>query len=140
MEKGLYYLAGPHKGTLEQEAQRVEACLKLTAAFLSQGIYVFSPIIYSSKLMEGLHYSSAQERRDILFLYLLDFLRVSKGMILDAMEALEESWGVQEEFKFCRENRIPVYRIDPNQMPENLSQIFSQPLRKSQLNALLEAV
>lgn len=139
MEKGLYYLAGPHKGTPEQEAHRVETCLKLTVAFLSQGIYVFSPIVYSSKLIESLYYSSAQERRDILFPYLLDFLKVSKGMILVTMEGWKESWGVREELKFCQEKGIPVYRIDPNHMPDDLSQILSKPLGQSQINALLAA-
>lgn len=137
MEKGLYYLAGPHKGTPEQEAHRVETCLKLTGAFLAQGIHVFSPIVYSSKLIEGLNISSSEERRCLLFTYLLDFLKVSKGMILVTMEGWKESWGAQQELKFCQENHIPIYRVDPNKIPDDLSQILSKPLDQGQINALL---
>ena len=46
MKKGLYYLAGPHKGTPEQEAHRFETSLKITTEFLTQGIHIFSPIVY----------------------------------------------------------------------------------------------
>lgn len=138
MEKGLYYLAGPHKGTLQQEADRIETSLKLTVAFLKQGIYVFSPIVYSIKIAEALNFTSTDERRRLMLAYLLDFLKVSKGVILVTMDGWKESWGVQQELKFCQENRIPVYKIDPNSLPGDLSQVLSSPLDQEQLTHLLE--
>ena len=139
MEKGFYYLAGPHKGTPEQEADRIEISLKLTVAFLTQGIYVFSPIVYSVKIAEALHSLSVEERREIIFPYLLSFLKASKGLILVAMEGWKESWGVQQELKFCQENQIPVYTVDPDDASGDLSQILFEPLDQQRLDALLEA-
>ena len=139
MEKGFYYLAGPHKGTPEQEVDRIEMSLKLTVAFLTQGIYVFSPIVYSIKIAEALNFSSTEERRRVIFSYLLEFLKVSKGMILVTMEGWQESWGVQQELRFCQENQIPVYIVDPHEVSGDLSQILSAPLDQRQINALLEA-
>jgi len=138
VEKGPYYLAGPLKGTLEQEAHRFEVSLKLTTAFLKQGINVFSPIIYTKKIAEALDFSSDEDRRCVMMTYLLDFLKVSKGMILITMEGWKASWGVQQELKFCQKNQIPVYKIDPNEIPSDLSRILSVPLDQNQLNALLE--
>ena len=139
MEKGFYYLAGPHMGTPEQEADRIGMSLKLTVAFLTQGIYVFSPIVYSIKIAEALNFSSTEERRQVIFAYLLTFLNASKGMVLVTMEGWKKSWGVQQELKFCQENSIPIYQIDPNNIPLDLSQILLEPLEPTQLKALLEA-
>lgn len=140
MGNGFYYLAGPHKGTPVQEADRVETSLKLTVAFLTQGIHVFSPIVYSLKIAEALNFPSTEERRRIIFSYLLEFLKVSRGMILVTMEGWKESWGVQQELKFCQENQIAVYKIDPNQISSDLSQVLSSPLDQEQLDHLLEVV
>jgi len=113
--------------------------LKLTVAFLTQGIYVFSPIVYSIKIAEALNFSSTEERRKVIFSYLLTFLKASKGMILITMAGWKKSWGVQQELKFCQENQIPVYQIDPNDIPLDLSQILFEPLEPMQLKALLGA-
>jgi len=70
--------------------------------------------------------------------YLLSFLKASKGMILVTMEGWEKSWGVNLELKFCQEHQIPVYKIDPNEIPSDLSQVLSVSLDQSQVNALLK--
>lgn len=139
MEKGPYYLAGPHKGTLQQEADRITASLKLTVAFLTQGIHVFSPIVYAAKIAEALQPLSEEERREIIFPCLLSFLKISKGMILITMEGWKESWGVQQELLFCQEHRIPVYMVHPNDISDDLSRILFEPLDQTQIRALLEA-
>jgi len=139
IENGFYYLAGPHKGTSEQETYRIEMSLKLTVGFLTQGIYVFSPIVYSVRIAEALKFASTEERRQIVFPYLLNFLKVSKGMILVTMEGWKDSWGVQQELKFCQETQIPVYKIDPDQIPSDLFQVLSSPLNQEQLAHLLKA-
>ncbi len=139
MVKGFYYLSGPHKGTPEQEAYRIETSLKLTVEFLTQDIYVFSPIVYSIKIAEALYCSSIEERRQIIFPYLLTFLKASKGMIVVTMEGWKESWGVRQELQFCQENQIPVYTVDPDEASGDLSQILFEPLDQRQLDRLLEA-
>ena len=101
MEKGLCYLASPHKGTPEQESHRFEVSLKLTREFLSQGIYVFSPLVYSKKISEVLNFLPIQERRRMVMDYLLSFVKISKSLILVTLEGWKESWGVQQELKFC---------------------------------------
>ena len=139
MEDKFYYLAGPHKGTPDQEVYRIDMSLKLTVEFLIQNIYVFSPIVYSIKIGEALNYSSIEERRQVIFPYLLSFLKASQGMILVTMGEWKDSWGVQQELKFCQENKIPVYKIDPDQVPSDLSQVLSSPLNQEQIADLLEA-
>ena len=75
----------------------------------------------------------------IIFPYLLAFLKASKGMILITMEGWKESWGVQQELKFCQENQIPVYMVDPDEASGDLSQILFEPLDQGRLDRLLEA-
>ncbi|MBM3632427.1 MAG: DUF1937 family protein [Alphaproteobacteria bacterium] len=137
MEKGLYYLAGPHKGTLEEETNRFNVSRNITIAFIKQGIPVFSPIVYSKQFVEDLNISSLEDRRKIVMDYLLSFLKASKGMILVAMEGWKTSWGVNLELKFCQEHHIPVYLMSPDQGLENLSSVFLRPLQEAEIDQLL---
>lgn len=137
MEKGLYYLAGPHKGTLKEEASRFDMSRKITIAFIRQGIPVFSPIVYSKQFVQDLNISSLEDRRKIVMDYLLSFLKASKGMILVAMEGWKTSWGVNLELKFCQENQIPVYLLSPNHALEDLSSIFLKPLHETEIHQFL---
>ena len=139
MDQGLYYLASPLKGSPEEEAYRFEVSLKLTMAFLTQGIYVFSPLIYTKKIAETLNSSSIEERREIIMTYLLRFLKTSKGLILVTLEGWQKSWGVNQEIKFCQENQMPVYVMCPDQASKDLSKIFDAPLSQQQVTFLLEA-
>ncbi len=66
--------------------------------------------------------------------YLLDFLRVSKGLILIKVEGWQNSWGIQQELNFCQENQIPVYTMNPDQIYANLTEILSYPLGQKQIN------
>lgn len=139
MKNGLYYLAGPHKGTNAQEAYRVEMSLKITAAFLTQGIHVFSPIVYISKIAEGLHSLPLEERRELIMAYLFDFLTLSKGMILMTLDGWQQSWGVQQELKFCQAHQIPVFLLHPTDDLENVSQVLHTSLPPEEINKLLKA-
>jgi hypothetical protein len=139
MESGFYYLAGPHKGTPEQEMYRVETSLKITTESLAQGIHIFSPIVYGKQIAEGLNFPSFEEGRGKMMAYLLDFLKVSKGMILLTMEGWQKSWGVNQELIFCQQNNIPVYIMSPDQVTKNISHILSTPLDQKQVDQLLRA-
>lgn len=138
MERGLYYLAGPHKGTPQQEIYRVETSLKITTESLAQGIHIFSPIVYGKQITEALNFQPLEERRQMMMTYLLDFLRVSKGLILVTMEGWEKSWGVNQELIFCQQKSIPVYIMSP-EVTKNISQILSAPLDQKQVDQLLQA-
>ncbi|MBX9786414.1 MAG: DUF1937 family protein [Alphaproteobacteria bacterium] len=140
MDKGLYYLAVPYHGSEEQQAYRHELSLKAAAEFLRQELHVFSPIIYVNQIIEKLNLPSLEKRRTIVMPYLLDFLRVSKGLILIKEEGWQNSWGIQQELNFCQENKISVYTMNPDQIYENLTEILSYPLGQNQINQLLEAV
>lgn len=139
MEKGLYYLAIPYHGSEEQQVYRHEVSLKAAAEFLRQGLHVFAPVIYVNQIVEKLDLSSLEKRRAVAMPYLLDFLRISKGLILIKAEGWQNSWGVHQELKFCQENQIPIYTMNPDQIYENLTEIFSYPLEQQQVNQLLEA-
>ena len=139
MKQGLYYLASPLQGSPEEEAYRFEVSLKLTVEFLTQDIYVFSPLIYTKKIADTLNFSSIEERREIIMAYLLRFLKTSKGLILVTLEGWRKSWGVRQEIKFCQENNIPVYLMCPDQASRDLSKILDAPLSQQQVNLLLEA-
>lgn len=52
MEKGLYYLAGPHKGTLEEETNRFNVSRNITIAFIKQGIPVFRQLFTANNLLK----------------------------------------------------------------------------------------
>ncbi|OJW47188.1 MAG: hypothetical protein BGO67_03680 [Alphaproteobacteria bacterium 41-28] len=138
MEKGLYYLAMPYQGTEEEKKYRTELSLKAVTEFLRQGIHVFAPLNYVNKIAEELALPSLEKRRGIVLPYLLDFLRVSKGMVVISMDGWENSWGVQQELKFCHEMQIPIYNMKPEQIYDDLAKILSAPLDQKQLNELLE--
>jgi hypothetical protein len=125
MEKGLYYLAVPYHGTEEQQAYRIELSLKAATEFLRQSIHVFAPVIYVNKIVEKLDLPSIEKRRSIVMSYLFDFLQVSKGLILITADGWQNSWGVQQELRFCQEHQIPIYMMNPDQIYENLPEILS---------------
>jgi hypothetical protein len=127
MKKGLYYLAAPYHGTEEEKKYRTELSLKATAEFLRQGIHVFAPLNYVNKIAEELAFTSLEKRRGIVLPYLLDFLRVSKGMVVINIDGWENSWGVQQELKFCHEMQIPIYNMKPEQIYDDLAKFLSTP-------------
>lgn len=133
MEKGLYFLAVAYHGTTQEKAYRHSISLKVTANCLRQGIHVFAPVIYVNQIVDEMKLPSTDERRKIVMPYLFDFLNVSKGLILITVEGWQDSWGVQQELEFCKDHKIPVYKIDPDQIDGNLIQLLSQPIEASQL-------
>jgi hypothetical protein len=139
MNQGYYYLAGPHKGTPEEELYRYETSLRITNAFLKQGIYIFSPIVYGKHVTDAYTFASLEERRMIFMNYLLEFLRASKGMILLTMEGWDKSWGANQELIYCKNNQIPVYMMDPGVKDGDLATILANPLNAQELNQLLNA-
>lgn len=137
--QGFYYLAGPHKGTPEEERYRYETSLKITTEFLHHNISVFSPIVYGKHITEACAFPSLEEQRMKLMGYLLEFLQVSKGMILVTMDGWQKSWGANQELLFCQANHIPVYILDPFEVPENYARTLLSPLDPQQLSQLLQA-
>lgn len=138
MPSGIYYLAGPHKGTPEEELYRYETSLRITNEFLKQGIYIFSPIVYGKHIAKASTFTNIEERRLKFMSYLLEFLRNSKGMILLTMVGWEQSWGANQELIFCLENQIPVYLMDPDEKSENYPKVLENPLDATQLGQLLK--
>ena len=139
MAKGLFYLSGPHKGTEEQEEYRVKMSLKVTAKFLAHGIHVFSPIVYGKQISGALNFRTLEERREFMMAYLFEFLEVSKGMIILAMDGWENSWGLSQEVKYCQKNQIPIYKMEMNQLLVDPKIILSRPLERTQIRELLSA-
>jgi len=140
MQKGLYYLAVPYQGSEEEKKYRTELSLKITAEFLRQGISLFSPVIYVNKIAEELGLTSLEKRREIIMPYLLDFLKVSKGLLLIKIDGWQKSWGVQHELTFCYEAHIPVFTMHADEIDKNLPKILANSLDKVQLNSLLETL
>lgn len=131
MENGLYFLSVAYQGTDQEKAYRHDISLKATAEFLRQGIHVFAPVIYVNQIVEEMNLPTMEERRKIVMPYLIEFLKVSKGMILVTVEGWQNSWGVRQELIFCQENNIPLYKIEPNQIHNN--PLLSTPVEVSQL-------
>lgn len=140
MKQGLYYLAVPYQGSEEEKKYRTELSLKITTEFLRQGISLFSPVIYVNKIAEELGLTSLEKRREIIMPYLLDFLKVSKGLLLIKVDGWQKSWGVQHELKFCYEAHIPVFTMHADEIDKNLPKILSNSLDQVQLNSLLEKI
>jgi hypothetical protein len=82
MQKGFYFLSVPYQGSEEEKKYRTELSLKVTTAFLRQGVHLFAPLLYVNKVADELGLSPLEKRREVIMPYLLDFLRVSKGLIL----------------------------------------------------------
>lgn len=124
MQKGLYYLALPYRGTQEQQTYRKELSLKITTEFLRQGIHLFAPILYVNQIAEKLDLPSLDERRNIVMPYLFEFLKASKGMILVMADGWQNSWGVQQEILYCQDNQIPVHKLTLEQVYGDLREIL----------------
>lgn len=139
MEKELYYLATPFKGTPQEEAHRLDMSLTITQKFLKQGVYLFSPIVYTNPLIKTGGFLSTEDQRSIIMPYLLAFLNASKGMVLITLDGWKKSWGVNQELLFCQEHKIPVYLMAPDQLSQEPSEILSTPLNPQQMAHLLEA-
>ncbi|MBS0272030.1 MAG: DUF1937 family protein [Proteobacteria bacterium] len=134
MQKGPYYLAIPYQGTDAEKKVRTELSLKAAAEFLRQGIYLFSPVLYVNEIAEEIGFTSLEKRRAIVMPYLLDFLKVSRGLVLMSIEGWQDSWGVQQELKFCQENHIPIYKMGGGQLSENLVNILATPWDPSEMS------
>jgi hypothetical protein len=126
-EPGLYFLAVPYEGTAQEKAERYALSLKAASQFLLQGVSVFAPVIYINQIAENLNLSSSEERRSLLMPYLFDFLKVSKGLILITAEGWQDSWGVTQELSFARENNIPIYKVEPEQLNDDLRSLLKNP-------------
>lgn len=140
MEKGFYYLAVPYQGTEEQKKYRTQLSLKAAATFLRQSRYLFAPLLYVNKIGDEMNMTSLDQRRDTLMPYLLEFLSVSKGLVLVTAEGWDKSWGVYEELAYCFKHKIPVFKLTPEHLDMSLSPLLSAPLSHEQLNELLERI
>jgi hypothetical protein len=138
MTEGLYYLAVPYHGTEEEKRYRIEISLKATTEFLRQGIHLFSPVLYVNKIAEELSFSSLEKRRSIVMPYLLEFLKLSKGLILMEAEGWQKSWGIQQELICCNESQIPVHMMKFNQIYQDLREVLAKPLDSKELKSLLQ--
>ena len=136
MHRGFYYLAIPYQGTEEQQIERTELSLTSATECLRQGIYLFAPIIYVNKIADRLALT-LEQRRDVIMPYLLDFLKVSKGLLLITAEGWKTSWGIKQEVLFCLEHGIPVFKIAPEQLFEDLALLLKVPLTQKEVKGLL---
>lgn len=135
MAKGLYYLAVPYQGSDEEKSYRTQLSLDLTTQFLHHKVHLFAPILYVNKIAENLGFSCLEDRRKVIMPYLLDFLKVSKAMILVTAQGWRESWGIQQELLFCHDHRIPVCCMDPNEAA--LTAILAAPLHPDEVRRLI---
>lgn len=133
MTEGLYYLAVPYHGTEAEKKYRTEISLKATIEFLRQGIHLFSPVLYVNKIAEELNFSSLEKRRAVVMPYLLEFLKLSKGLILIEVDGWQRSWGIQQELICCDEFQIPVHMMKFDQIHQNLREVLSKPLNTKEL-------
>lgn len=133
MQKGFYFLSVPYQGSEEEKKYRTELSLKVTTAFLRQGIHLFAPLLYVNKIADELGLSSLEKRREVIMPYLFDFLRVSKGLLLLKAEGWQKSWGVQQELALCHEVHIPVFTMEIEDINKDLPSILTKPLNQEQL-------
>lgn len=133
MQKGFYFLSVPYQGSEEEKKYRTELSLKVTTAFLRQGIHLFAPLLYVNKIADELGLSSLDKRREVIMPYLFDFLRVSKGLLLLKAEGWQKSWGVQQELALCHEVHIPVFTLEIEDIHKDLPSILTKPLNQEQL-------
>lgn len=137
MKQGFYYLAVPFQGSKEEEHYRTQFSLKAATSALRQGVYLFAPVNYVNTIAQEFGFTSSDKRREIVMPYLLEFLRVSKGLVLVTLEGWQKSWGVQQELKFCLENGISVYKADPSQVDKSLNEALLSPLGQLEIEELI---
>lgn len=136
MHQGFYYLAIPYQGTEEQQEARTELSFTAATECLRQGIHLFAPLIYVNTIADRLGLN-LEQRRVIVMPYLLDFLKVSKGLILVTADGWKTSWGIKQELLCCVEHSIPVFKIAPEQLYEELTPLLEVPLNQQALQDLL---
>jgi len=49
-------------------------------------------------------------------------------MVLLEAPGWQESWGIRQELLFCQEFKIPVFKMSPHEIYENLQDKLSNPL------------
>lgn len=112
--KNLYYLAVPYHGTEAEMQHRKQLSLQTTVALLQDGAHAFAPNIYVNQIAAAMDFESIEQRRSTIMPYLLDFLAVSKAMIIVTAEGWQQSYGVGQEIAYCRQHKIPMYTLSPD--------------------------
>ncbi|GEM_PF-1330848 len=137
MEKGLYYLTVPYRGTEEQKTYRRKLSLKAVAEFLNQGILVFAPVIYVNHIYEIMGEPTLENRRDVVTARIFEILGAAKGLILLTADGWKESVGVQQALHYCKEHGIPVFTISPDQLKGDLSWVLSDSYASTDVDQLI---
>ena len=110
-EKKLIYLASPytHKDKRVMKL-RFDQVTAIAAHLVREGYVVFSPITYGHTLCE---FEDLPVEFEFWNDFCLKFLEKSDLFVRLEFDGWEESKGLKEEVKFCKENKIPQYFIPP---------------------------
>lgn len=110
-EKKLIYLASPytHKDKRVMKL-RFDQVTAIAAHLVKEGYIVFSPITYGHTLCE---FEDLPVEFEFWNDFCLKFLEKSDLFVRLEFDGWEESKGLKEEVKFCKENKIPQYFIPP---------------------------
>lgn len=110
-EKKLIYLASPytHKDKRVMKL-RFDQVTAIAAHLVREGHVVFSPITYGHTLCE---FEDLPVEFEFWNDFCLKFLEKSDLFVRLEFDGWEESKGLKEEVKFCKENKIPQYLIPP---------------------------
>lgn len=122
---GLYYLCIPYQGSAEYKARSHSLSLRVTTACLKKGIHVFAPVLYVNTISDAMEFSSLEARREVIMPYLETFLKVAEGVILVTLDGWQESWGVQHTLALAEAQKIPMYKVAPEDIEADVSIIRS---------------
>ena len=138
MEKGLYYLTIPYRGTEDQKAARLQLARQAVFGFLNRGILVFAPVIYINHIYETMGMPTLDNRREVVTNLTFEVLKASKGLILLTADGWQDSEGVRRALEHCQEHHIPVFTISPDQLKGDLSGALSDVFHEVDIDQLMQ--
>lgn len=115
---GLYYLACPFTGNIDQQEQRTLEIAKLACDLYTSGYEIFSPITHSKMIAEAFNQPTTWE-----FWKRLDLTLLSRcdGLLVVPMSGWQQSVGMQAEAAYAFRNDMPVSMIMLDDMYDDSS-------------------
>ena len=117
MDKPLIYLASPYTrhglaGAAKRSAEtrRFEMVAKAAAFFMDQGHHIFCPIAHTHPLWQ---YGLQKKNGDWWLDQDFAILKHCNQLWVYMLEGWKESYGVQAEMQYAREQGMPIYYIEP---------------------------
>lgn len=108
------YLATPYTAYAPDTAAGYADAARIVARLLDEGIYVYSPIVYTHPLAEAVGLNALDH--DLWMAYDEAMMRVCPALLVGMLPGWSASRGVQGEVEYFRSKTKPILYLDPDTM------------------------